>query len=341
MALTRVRALRQPLVLFLDDYHLAQSPTSDALIAGFLGHPFCRNLRLVIISRTPARLPLSTLRLEGDLRQIGMAELRFTRAETLEFLGDTAASLTPAQIDAMMQRAEGWPVALQMMRVLVREAADGTSNALAALNLPGRDEDMGRFLSEQVVSSLPSDLRKMLFATAVLPELSPDLVVAVTGDGGARNLFFQLADCALPFASLDEAGHWLRLHPVFREFLAEEGLRQGIDQTGVLRRAVDWFESRGDIDRALAHAMRASEPGLAMAVLERGGGWRLIYRSHRGGGPLFRAIGEVAGIDWTKYPLTTLGFAIFHAKAGQIKAAGHYLRLVETTADPTNITLAR
>ena len=105
---------------------------------------------------------------------------------------------------------------------------------------------------------------------------------------------------------------------------------------------MQWFEDHGDIDRALAHATLTGDPALGMAVLEKGGGWRLIYRSFRGGGPLFRAIAETAaGIDLPAFPLTTLGLAIFQAKAGQIRAAGHYLRIVETTADPANIGPAR
>ena len=182
MLQARIRALRAPLVLFLDDYHLAQSPVADAVIAELLGHPAYQNLRLVLISRTPPRLPLSALRLADELRQIGLADLQFTRNEALDFLGEAASGLSVEQVETVLHRAEGWPVALQMVRVLARESSGGANRASSALDLSVRDVDMGRFLSEQVVSSLPPDLRQMLLNTAVLPELSAELVVAVTGE---------------------------------------------------------------------------------------------------------------------------------------------------------------
>jgi LuxR family maltose regulon positive regulatory protein len=338
MVQARVKALRAPLVLFLDDYHLGQSTTANGLIAALLASPKCEYLRLVVISRTPPRLPLSSLRLADDLRQIGPAELRFSNLEAVEFLADAAARLSAEQFETLMQRAEGWPVALQMVRVLVRENA----GAAAALAVLGHDPDMGRFLSEQVVSSLPPDVQRFLFQTAVLPELSPDLAVAVTGDASARRLFFDLGNYALPFAMLDEARLWLRFHPVFRAFLTGEAQRKGVNPADVLRRAAHWFEMQGDIDRAISHALMASNPSLAAEILERAGGWRVIYRSFRGGGSLFRVVGDAAAnIDLRAYPLTTLGIAVFHAKAGQTGAAAHYLRLVETSTDPTDVVLMR
>jgi LuxR family transcriptional regulator, maltose regulon positive regulatory protein len=338
MVQARVRAFRTPLVLFLDDYHLGASPTADGLIATLLGSPLYDRLRLVIISRTLPRLPLSSLRLANELRQIGPAELRFSHAETVEFLGDAASRLSAEQIDTLMRRAEGWPVALQMVRVLVRES-DG---AVATLEVLGRDPDMGRFLSEQVVSSLPAHVQDFLFHTAALPELSPDLAVAVTDSPAARATFFSLADYALPFAVLDETHHWLRFHPVFREFLMEEALRQGIDRTRILTRAAAWFESEGDLDSAVHHGLLGGDPAVAAQILERAGGWRVIYQSFRGGSPLFRAVGDAsAQLRLAAYPLTTLGIAIYQAKAGQTKAAAHYLRIVETSADPADIVLAR
>ncbi len=338
MVKARVKALRAPLVLFLDDYHLGQSTTADGLIAALLASPVCKNLRLVIISRTPPRLPLSALRLAEDLRQIGPTDLRFSQHEAIEFLADAAARLSAEQIETLMQRAEGWPVALQMVRVLLRENA-GAAGALAVL---GHDPDMGRFLSEQVVSSLPAEVQWFLFQTAALPELSPELAVAVTREASAHRLFFDLGEYALPLAMLDEARHWLRFHPVFRTFLTEEALRRGINPTDVLRRAADWFEGQGDIDRAINHALMAANPSQAAAILERAGGWRVIYRSLRGGGSLFRLVGDAAvQIDLRPYPLTLLGIAVFHAKAGQTEAASHYLRRVETSADPTDMVLAR
>jgi len=338
MIRTRVSSLRSPLVLFLDDFHLARTPSAEGLLAELLSAPQYRKLRLVLISRTAPRLPLSELRLADNLCQIGPAELRFSRIEAIEFLGEVAAQLDQAQLSDLLQRAEGWPVALQMVRVLIRE----NPQAAATLSQLGHDPDMGRFLSEQVVSSLPDRVQDFLLMTAALPEFSADLVVAACDDPDARDLFFGLQDFALPFAYVDEARHWIRYHPVFRGFLLEAAHRHGTAPAEILLRASCWFEARGDIERAIRHALLAGHPAMAARILEDAGGWRIIYRSFRGLGSLFRAVGDAAGsIDLRLYPLTALGIAIFHVKAGQTKAAAHYLRMVESAADPMDLRLAR
>ncbi|MCC6305450.1 MAG: AAA family ATPase [Rhodobacteraceae bacterium] len=338
MVQARVRGLRGPLALFLDDYHLARSPTADGLLAALLGSPHHDRLRLVIVARSAPALPLSALRLAEELRQIGAGELRFSAGEALEFLGDAAARLSPRQIERLMQEAEGWPVALQLVRILVRENAE----AAATLEGLGRHPDMGRFLSEQVVSSLRPGLRRFLLATAALPELSSALVEAVTGEAESRAHFAALSDHALPLAHLDEAGHWLRLHPVFRDYLIEEAQRSGIDAGGILTRAARWFEATGDLDRAVGHALAAGAPAMAAAILERAGGWRLMYRAFRGGAPLFRALGDRAGpADLGAAPLTLLGMVILHAKSGRLRAAAHFLRLAERAAGAAGPALAR
>lgn len=338
MVRARSRSLRSPVLLFLDDFHLAGSPSADGLIADLLADPTCRNLNFVLISRYPPRLPLSDLRLIEELRQLGPADLRFSRSEAIEFLGEVAARLDPTQVAELLQHAEGWPVALQMVRVLIRESPQ----AAGMLSQLGRHPDMGRFLSERVISSLPVEVQDFLLRTAALPEFSAELAVAVCGTPGARDLFFRLDDFALPQASMDETRHWIRFHPVFRDFLQEAAHRRGIDARETLLRAAAWFESQKETDRAVRHALLAGQPNLAAGILERAGGWRNIYQSFRGSGPLFRELLDAgAKFDLCSFPLTALGIAIYHVKAGQTKAAAHYLRLVEFAADPTDLKLAR
>ena len=335
---TRFRNLRAALVLFLDDYHLAQSDAADKVMGGFLSDPGCAQLKLVLISRTLPHFPVSALRIAEEYRQIGIAELRFSKAEADEFLCDATSLVSPEQMERLTARAEGWPVALQMVRVLARE------NAAAAemLGKIGRDTDMGRFLSEQVVSALPPEIRQFLLETAALPEVSADLAMAVTGRADAKALFFSLDDYALPQAMLDQGGIWVRFHPVFRDYLQEEAARSGIAAPVALRRAAQWFEAVGQTEDALRHALLAGDAALGAGILERAGGWRLIYLSFQGGGALFRALSDVAAqVDLAAFPLTTLGFAIGSAKAGLLEAANHYMTLAESRSDAKDVALQR
>jgi LuxR family transcriptional regulator, maltose regulon positive regulatory protein len=74
----------------------------------------------------------------------------------------------------------------------------------------------------------------------------------------------------------------------------------------------------------------ADDPALAAQIVERAGGWRRVYATTRGGTMLFQTlIARAADINLFDFPLTTLGFSVISAKAGQLDAANHYLGIAE------------
>lgn len=336
---TRLGRIATPVVLFLDDYHFAQNDATESLMAKLLAANDLAHVKFVLISRSPPRFPTSALRLSNELKQIGVADLSFSDTEAQEFFGRRAKKLTSEQINELNQRTEGWVVALQMVRVLVNDNID--SNALLS-SFDGSNAEMGRYLSEQVFSSLPEDIRHFLTESAALPAVSRALIVAVSGHDNAASLFNRLGDYALPIAVLDGQGTWIRCHPVFNSFLKEEAERQGIDTRDILRKAACWFEAGGDVDAAVRHALLAADPGLAAGIIERSGGWRRVYATTRGGTTLFQTmIAKAADINLANFPLTTLGLSVISAKAGHLDAANHYLTLAERAAATMGEKLAQ
>ncbi|WP_457588966.1 LuxR C-terminal-related transcriptional regulator [Ensifer canadensis] len=317
----------EPLTLFLDDYHFAQTDAIEAIIAKLLAAAELSHVRFVLISRSAPRFPTSVLRLSGELRQIGVADLSFSDSEAQEFFDSAAKGLTHEQIARLNRRTEGWAVALQMVRVLVAENIDRTT---ILDSFDGNNAEMGRYLSEQVFSSLPEDMRRFLTETAALPAIGRALVAAISGRDDAVALFSRLGECALPIAVLDGQGTWVRYHPVFNSFLKEEAERVGFDAHAILRKAARWFEVRHDCDAAVRHALLAGDAGLAAEIIENAGGWRRVYTTTRGGALLFETlIAKAAEITLSRFPLTTLGLSVVSAKAGELDAANHYLVIAE------------
>lgn len=324
---TRLRRIDAPVTIFLDDYHFAQTDATESLMAKLLAAGDLSHVAFVLISRSSPRFPTSTLRLNGELKQIGVTDLSFSDAEAQEFFASKAAKLTPEQVGELNQRTEGWAVALQMVRVLVNDKIE--SGAILS-SFDGSNAEMGRYLSEQVFSSLPEDIRHLLTETASLPAVSRALVGAVSAQVDAVTLFGRLGDYALPIAVLDGQGTWIRYHPVFNGFLKEEAERVGIDTGQVLKKAARWFAVRNDCDAAVRHALLAGDAELAAEIVEDAGGWRRVYATTRGGTLLFRTlIDRAADINLAAFPLTTLGLSVISAKAGQLDAANHYLAIAE------------
>lgn len=324
---TRLRRIETPLTLFLDDYHFAQTDETDSLLAKLLAAKDLAHVKFVLISRSVPRFPMSALRLSGELRQIGVTDLSFSGAEAQEFFAGRAEKLTRDQIDDVNKRTEGWAVALQMVRVLVAESNDSVS---ILESFDGSNAEMARYLSEQVFSSLPTEIQHLLIETAALPAISRALAAAICDSPDAATLFNRLSDYALPIAVLDAQGTWIRCHPVFNSFLTEEAERVGIDTHQILRKAARWFEARDNCEAAVRHAILAGDAALAAEIIETAGGWRRVYATTRGGTLLFQTvIAKAADINLASYPLTTLGLSVISAKAGQLDAANHYLAIAE------------
>ncbi|WP_416067323.1 LuxR C-terminal-related transcriptional regulator [Rhizobium sp. ZK1] len=324
---TRLRHFPAPLTLFLDDYHFAQTDATESVIARLLADSSLEHLKFVLISRSAPRFPISSLRLNNDLKLVGVSELAFSDVEAEEFFAGNGIALTADQIGSLNRRTEGWAVALQMVRVLVTDNIE--AEAILSYFDAGTAE-MGSYLSEQVFANLPARTRRFLIETAALPALNRELVSAISDEADVSATFQDLARLALPIAVLSGQGGWIRYHPVFSAFLKEEAERQDVDTRVTLQRAARWFEQQGDCDSAVRHALLSGEANLAARIVEAAGGWRRVYATTRGGTTMFQAIiDKAAEIDLSRFPLTTLGLSVVSAKAGQLDAANHYLAIAE------------
>lgn len=324
---TRLSKVEKPLLLFLDDYHFAQTDGTESVLAKMLADGGLDHVKFVLMSRCPPQFPISALRAKGELRQVGTADLGFSEEEAYEFFSAGPANLSPVLVDELTRRTEGWAVALQMLRLLVDDTTDGSA-ILASFD--GGNGDMGTYLSEQVFANLPATMQDFLVRTACFPAVNRDLVTAVFGSEDMADELGRLAGHALPITVLAGAGGWIRYHPVFHAFLKEEAVRRGVDGHDLLRKAALWLEQGGDCEGAIRHALLCDDANLAARITESAGGWRLVYSTTRGRAGLFHAMLErAAEIDLPRFPLTTLGFVVVAAKAAQLDLADHYLSIAE------------
>src|SRR6185503_4291001 len=78
-------------------------------------------MHLVIATRSDPPLPLARLRGRGQLTEMRAADLRFTPSEAREFLNRVMGlDLTPADVDALERRTEGWVAGLQLAALSLR-----------------------------------------------------------------------------------------------------------------------------------------------------------------------------------------------------------------------------
>ena len=253
-------------LLVLDDYHVIGSPQVHESLAFLLEHRPA-GMCVVLASRSDPPLPLARLRARGQLTEIRVAELRFTRAEAAELLQYAASALPDASVAALAARTEGWAAGLQLAALSLRGQDDAAAFVAA---FTGSHRYVLDYLAEEVLEGQDKQLRTFLLETSVLERLSGPLCDAVTGREGSQALLEEAERAGLFVIPLDEVRGWWRYHHLFADLLRAR-LQQ--EQPGRLaqlhRNAAAWYAEHGLADDAIGHAAAAGEMLWAARIIEQ------------------------------------------------------------------------
>lgn len=303
----------EPVVIFLDDYHLIERPKNDQLLSLLLR---CTppNLHLVLASRAKPSFPLSNLRTTGRLREIGPDELRFSGAEIAAFLGDVVSQ---EDLPLLVDRTEGWPVALQLASIWVTGHAD--AHELIA-GFSGSTEQMAAYMVDQVMMQLPPATREFLIQTSILERINGDLANAVCAREDCWQLLGELERLSALIFPLDAAKTWYRHHHLFADFLRTQLGRRGEAEIRRLQqRASRWFLANDQVFDAVKHACRAGEVEEALSMLDRAG---LFYRMLRDGADVYRKLKVLLPPRVLEsYPRVAIAQVLLSLKEGELHEA--------------------
>ena len=119
-SINQLAELPGQVILVLDDYHALSVMAIHETVAFLLEHqPDC--VRVVIVTRAEALLPVSRMRARGQLVEIREADLRFTAAESAFFFnGIMGLNLNPTENELLVERTEGWAAGLQMAALALK-----------------------------------------------------------------------------------------------------------------------------------------------------------------------------------------------------------------------------
>ena len=254
-----------PLVLVLDDYHLITSTQVHASVNTLLDR--CPpQLHLVLITRADPPLPLSRLRVRGELAELRAEQLRFSLDEALEFFaGLLAAPLSERDVHRLLDRTEGWAAGLQLAALRLADRADPSA---FIERFTGADWHIVNYLGDEVLTSQPPRLREFLLVTSVLNRMCAPLCNALTGRDDGAELISEVNRANLFLIPLDDERHWFRYHHLFGGLLRHELARTAPGQPPALhQRAAEWYESNGDPAEAITHAIASGDPGLSKKLI--------------------------------------------------------------------------
>ncbi len=242
--------------LAVDDLHLVDSPGSVAVVS-FLCEHLPPGAQLLVASRDTSALPLGTLRVSGRLLELGWRDLMLSREEVEGLMRATGAPLEGQNLDALHERTEGWPAAVYLAALALRDGGDGLGSGIG---VAGDDRDLVDYLSGELLTRLPPERLSFLLRTSVLDRFSAPLCDAVLGREDSAQEIAELEHANLFVQPLDRRREWYRYHPLFRDVLrAELARRDARSVPSLHRRASRWHEREGTPEEAVQHALAAKD----------------------------------------------------------------------------------
>ncbi|MCA0240372.1 MAG: LuxR C-terminal-related transcriptional regulator [Proteobacteria bacterium] len=309
-------------LLFLDDYERLGGALDELL--RLLIERASPRLHLVIAARLQPDIGLAELRARRLVTELGPAELRLSFQEAHSLLAAGPRAVTEGDVALLLQRTEGWPIALRMAGDFVQSHPDA---AAPLTGFSGRVDELATYLYDAILRTLPADEQQALLALACVPRVCGELLNALAGrrDGGA--LLQRFARRNVLLSRLEGEADWYRLHPLLAEFLrarlahTDAGAPQDLH-----RRAARWFAGAGLLPEALRAASAAQDAALVAGLLDRAGGWRLVVDGRIG---LLRAhLDAIDDATLLRHPRLALARPLLLAKSAARLQAGAWLERV-------------
>jgi ATP/maltotriose-dependent transcriptional regulator MalT len=255
----RLAALRAPVVLVLDDYHEVNHDRCHQQVASLL-RDLPRHVRVGLMTRAIPPLELARLRAAGEVDDIGLPELRFSRSEAGALVSAVAGvTLDEPDLSALLARTEGWPAGVYLGALSLR----GHPSPHSFIDkFTGNNRFIADFLTEEVLNRQTPDVRQFLLKTSVLDRFTAPLCDTVTRRTDSAQVIERLERENLFLIPADEHRVWYRYHTLFAQMLRGQLVRAE-SAPGLVpllhRRASSWHRRAGSTEETIAHALAAGD----------------------------------------------------------------------------------
>ncbi|WP_439859486.1 LuxR C-terminal-related transcriptional regulator [Pseudomonas sp. MBLB4136] len=254
-----------PVLLVLDDYHLAQGAVLDRCLQFFLNH-LPAGLLLLVTSRVRPDWHLARLRLSRQLLELQEQDLRLTDEEACELLAGQGVELAKDERADLLQRSEGWVAGLRLWLLAADEACAADGSLPRPHGAAGLIRD---YLLEEVIERQPAEVQAFLYDTARQERFCAELCDAIRESHDSASILAHLQAHQVFLVPLDEQGRWFRYHHLFSDLLRARpagGLSSAPASAHL--RACRWFSAQGMLDEAIEQALRGGQPDVAANLVQ-------------------------------------------------------------------------
>lgn len=270
-------ALKPPLVLVVDNLHVLTHPHCLALIMAMAdGVP--HGCQLVLAGRGELPVSLGRRLAQQEVLWLRNDDLTMSMSEVAELLQGAGIPTTADSTARLMVRTLGWPAALSLAAARL-EGDPSYVETLTAFS--GTSPTVSRYLHEELLDDLPSDLREFLTRSSMVPVLTAQLCDAVLHSLDSGNKLLELSRRGLLTRGGPD-GLEFRCHPLLRDVLLSD-LRVSEPQAEPLLhvRAAKWLSRRGKFVDAVDHARDAQDDKLLTDMIYKAVPEQFGFARHR------------------------------------------------------------
>ncbi len=200
-------------VLVLDNYQDAAGESCDAILR-IACDEVPVGINLLAVSRVRAPLALSRLSANRRVVELAWDQLRLSEAETNALLA--AAGVEAAARKQLHEASGGWAAGVVLMLARSQSAADWRAHAFDS------NEALFDYFAREMLGAIDAGTRKVLLATALLPQVSAAMAVQLTGDERAGEVLEELYQKQFFIDRTAEGERAYRYHDLFRDFLRSQ-----------------------------------------------------------------------------------------------------------------------
>ncbi len=264
-----VPALDRETILVLDDYHkVGEHPDIRALIERLI-ETLPPLLHIVLSTRRRPQLDcLPTLRIRGELLEIGEEQLAFTVDETSRlFTSVYGQGLAEEEAPQVSEQTGGWAIALQLVWQSKQASVDTQQADSEGSVLGARSRDaLFAYLAREVLARQPAKIRTFLLRSSVLSELEPAACDRVLGTNDSASQLEALYRQGL-FLTASGSGAY-RYHPLFHAFLQEHAAATLPEWDALHTQAAEYYREIRSGEQVMYHLLATGDVKGAALELE-------------------------------------------------------------------------
>jgi DNA-binding CsgD family transcriptional regulator len=214
-----------------------------------------RNLHLMQIRRDSPGASVEELAPTGNLQIIGPSDLRFTTDEVESIAAISGLSPLSAEIKGILDSAQGWPAAVQL---ITRGLSKGESFTSSASEISTAIEPL-RLIVEDIVRGLSQEEKSLLAPLSAVSSFTRELAQLILGkDFSQHHIDSLVLEGALLSKSTADVPVY-KIHSLIKEILYKELSKNEVRLWEVHQIASEYYEDNLEHTDALEHAFLSQD----------------------------------------------------------------------------------